>query len=929
MLRRLGALLGTLVLFVLSVMVGVFIHANTPGARRLAMSEVNTILAPSFQGQIRIDDLGSLGLFGLSDANLSILDPSGRPVLVARGVRVRVATFDAVRSVFEKKAPLTVTLSDVSIDTLDVRLDTDHQGQLDLVDTFNPRTPSPPTPTDPNARGFRLAAPHIAWRHAWAHGRMAGVPAIDADVDELRGKLDFAPDALQWDVFQAKLTARRIADDADVTGALRAHVIMPSEPKKDIDARADWAGVVAGIEHTAHGSFAGNRVVAVVDVPPTDAAHLRALWPASPIEQPVRAHIEANGPLTDIALGAHAELGGATLQVLGNISVGDDKTAKLSIEACNIDIHQLAASAPTSRLGLTGKISADMKADGALTGNVALRFLGGKIGKNAVPSATLDASGSMTAARALNANATVVVDEPGAPTQLRARAFPRGTSSAVAFQLDSKSIDLDRVPELGHAVRGSFGVSATGEFDVGAMTIDARLHAKADGIVQGTTRVASAAIVGRAQGPVASPRMDVSVLARDVVAGGLRFTSASVDAVGSAMAPHVTVVVKGPDTPDVDASVDLGLEGGISLDALRVALARKGERAVVTARTVKVTGGDVRVDGARIEGVGEPMTASVTMSPGTLRVVAGTQGIDLARVARLGNLEKNLKGGTLSFDTDLRLQREGAQGRVKLDVVRASVGSVKNVSAHVEATFDGRKVVGKAHADADTIVSVDIDAPKVELASGSALSMASWRQAWGTLDVDASADLDRLSAVIPPEDHPLSRARGTVHVKGHLSRDDIHDFTPDLTLSVSTDKLEIAGKTPVSTDIDGVIVYPPPAWHVEGIDVVLEAKIDGKSGDIQVSTKAYDIKGPLAQLDVGSKQFPFAEAIHDSAKLTAMLRTTPVDLHLVVPERGLGTVPDILKQSVLVGKLQADVKATGTLMAPRLDVTAAIRHPRR
>ena len=55
------------------------------------------------------------------------------------------------------------------------------------------------------------------------------------------------------------------------------------------------------------------------------------------------------------------------------------------------------------------------------------------------------------------------------------------------------------------------------------------------------------------------------------------------------------------------------------------------------------------------------------------------------------------------------------------------------------------------------------------------------------------------------------------------------------------------------------------------------------------------------------------------------LRTTPFDAHLVVPERGLGTVPAILKQSYVTGRLQADVKASGTVQTPKVDVTASLR----
>jgi len=330
------------------------------------------------------------------------------------------------------------------------------------------------------------------------------------------------------------------------------------------------------------------------------------------------------------------------------------------------------------------------------------------------------------------------------------------------------------------------------------------------------------------------------------------------------------------------------------------------------------------VDDGRLEGAGEPMMGTFAMTPGTLWVRAATKGLDLACVARLANLEKNLKGGTLAFDTDLRVHRQSAEGRMTLDVKQAALGTVKDVTGHIEVSLAGRKVAAKAHVEANGIGTVDLDAPEVELASGETMSAAAWRGAWGAIDIDANTDLAKATALFPADQLPISRARGQIHIKGHLARDDIHDFTPDVTLSVTTQNLELAAQTPTSRDIDGVVVFPPPAWHIEGIDVVVDGHIDGHTGVLMLSTQAHDAKGPLAQLDLGSQHFPYAEALHDSAGLPARLRTTSFDAHLVIPERPLGSVPAILKQSYVTGRLTADVKASGTMLAPKVDVTAAV-----
>lgn len=923
-LRGVGIAVGTLLVFVLALVLGVLLHVGTPVARRVAVAEVNAILAPSFQGRIRIEALGGLGIFGLSDANVTIDDPRGRPVLVARGARVRIATLAAIRSLFAKKEPLTIELSDIFADTLDVRLDSEADGQLDLAEAFAPKTPST-TPADPNARGIRIVIPRMGWRHAWAHGQMTGAPLLDVDLDDVGGAFTYQAQSLEGDISRAKVTARRIANGADVAGSLEAHVREPSDAAAAMDARLVWQGTVGGIAHSVRASLTDNKVDAVVDVPQADPANIRSLWAGSPIDQPAHAHLEAHGPLANVEIALRSGLGKGSFDAKGTLSLGTDKSAKITIDAKNLDVHQLAASAPSSRLGLTGALHADMPADGSLSGEADLRFLGGTVGDHAVPAASIRGTAVRSAKNVLEARALLAVEEPGAPTQVTLHVFPKGKSSAVAFDLESNSDSLDRIPELRHALGGKVQLSATGQLDMGSMTVDARLKAHFGMMTQGTTRIATASVDGLAQGPVASPHLELAVRSEGVVAGGIHLVSAHVDATGTATAPYVTVSTRGPDIPNVDASVTVGLASGVSLDALRVVLTRAGERSLVTARKVTLGGGDLRVDEGRIEGLGEPLTASVAMTPGTLRVRASTKGIDLARLARLANLQKNLKGGAVAFDTDLQLRPEGAKGNVTLDLTRVGVGSVNGLSAHLEMTLDNRSLVGKAHADAAGVGSIDIDAPKVELAGGGALSERSWRNAWGAVDVDASANLARIQALFPPDEFTFE-ARGNVHVKGHLARDDVRDLTPDLRFSLSTEGLDIAAATPKSRDIDGVIVYPLPAWHVAGIDFVVHTRMDGTSGLLELSTEAHDGKGALAQLDVNSKRFPYADVFQDSGELTSHLATTPFDVHLVVPERGLGTLPAVLQQRYATGRLAADVKMSGTMRVPTVDLTATLRH---
>jgi translocation and assembly module TamB len=923
LLRFGGSSLGSLLLFVASLVMAVAIHLNTPRARRMVAREVNRTLGPSFQGQIRLDRLGGLGLFGLSRADVTIDDPGGRPVLAVRGALVRVSTWAAARSaIFGKKNPITIELSTVSIDALDVRLDTDPAGKLDLLDALSPRTPS--APADPNARGLRLVIPRIALKHAWAHGHMDGAPALDIDLDDFLGSVDYAPDVVEGDVVIATIAARGIARGNDLVGSLQAHVKKPSDPNAKLGASLAWRGAVGSIAHTVRASLDEGKVDAVIDVPAIRPEGVRAFLPSAPVASSGSAHVEAHGTLPTVAMDLRVALGQAAFNARATAFIGVEKTAKLSLDAHDIDLHQFTASVPPSRLGVRGDLSAAMSADGALVGDAAFAFLGGSMGANGLPPVSIRARVSRPQPNELRANAEVVVEDPAAPTRLTARLSPKGESFTVAFALDSNVPELDRLPELHHALRGSCRLAANGSVDFTNMTLNASLEAAAESLVQGANSVKSAAIDAHAEGAVAAPRLEVALHSKDISAGSVRLASVDVLATGRATSPHVAVSAHGQDLPDIEGNVDLGFANGLSLSALRVVLARAGERALATANRVTVASGDFRVDEARIEGLGAPTVATLSMAPGVLHVRASTDGIDLARVSRLARLEKSLQRGTLAFNADVDLRHTGAFGRSTLDLSRAAALGARDLSAHLQAQLDGRRFAGTAHAQAAGIGYVDVQAPKIALGGAGALSLAAWRQAFGDLAVDVHVDLTRLAALVSPDKLPLGEARGEIAIQAHVARDDIRDLTPDMSLSVMTHHLVIAPKTHTVQDIDGVYVMTRPAWRLAGIDFNVDAKIDGDNGFLKLSTELRDAKGQLAQLEASTARFPYGDVLHHTGRLSADLRTTPFELRVIVPERGLGGLPDLLKQPYVTGKLHGEVTAAGTILVPKLHASVVV-----
>ncbi len=922
-LRAAGIALGALVGIVAGLLVLVLLLLDTPPARRLAAREVNAILEPSFQGRIHIDRIGRLGLFGVGETEATIFDPSGVPVIVARGVSAEVASVAALRSVlFGKSEPLTIHLTSAGADSIDVRLDADAAGGLVLADAFASK--KPPSPPDPHARGFRLEIHAIGLGHVHAHGTPPGAPALDADLVGLAGSFSLTPDFIEGDVSSAAVTAHHILENADVSGFLVAHVKWMSAPPSALSGSANWLGFVGGISHSIHATYVDDRLDAVVDAPRVEPDALRALWAGSTLQAPANLHAEAHGTMPRLGFDVHAGLGGGSIDVNGDAVLGDTKTVKLHLDAQRIDAREIEPSMPASRLALVGDVDAEMAPSGAMSGRAEAHFQGGSVAGREVPPDAIAAAASRTATGELEAHAAVTVEAPYAPTRIHLAMSPEGKASKVDVDLRSDAAELDAIPILDHAVRGRVHVQGQATLHTGPMSIDADVQAQASQIAQGTTRVGSASVAARAHGPVGNPRVDASVRAEDLVVGGRHLTSANVVVTGPAMAPHVTASVRASDLPDVDAAVDLVVRGGPSVRGVHVALAGEGEHALVTAKGVSVGGGTVRVDGLRVEGLGSPLEATLALSSAGARIQAATQGLSLERVGHLMHLEKWVRGGMLAFDTDVTGKGLAWKGHGKIDLSEASVDAVKGVSVHADLEVDGHEIRGKVHADALGIGSVDIDVPKLDVGVFS----APWRRAFGRVDVDAQADLAKVAALFPPDTLPLSEAKGTFALKAHLARDDARDMTPDVSVTLSTRGLTIAPRKGETRDIPGTRILDHPPWRLAGIDVRMTTTIDGKSGRLVLDTEVRDAKGPLAEVRGHCDAFPYADVFGDTERLWADLRKTPAELDLTIPERGLGSLPDALKQTYLTGRLKGTVAFRGTLVSPTVDIDAALGHSR-
>jgi translocation and assembly module TamB len=925
-LGRLGTAIGCIVLFLVAVALAVVIHLDTPEAKAVARRVVNAVLAPSFQGRVVIDRVGRLGWFGLARADVTVRDAQGVAVIEAHGVSARVATLRAARSALSSApAPLVIVVDWLRVERVDVLLDADASGQLRVASAFAPRSTAPSPPPPPNARGLRLEMPDIGVAHARAYRTAPSSPPIDVDLDRLAASLTVSPDAIDAELHRLAVTAHRIAGGADAHGTLVASVHGPRAKGAPLSAHADWTGQVAGsLDHRLHGSLEGKRVDAMFDAPSLTPDGVRAVWAGYGATEPAALHAEAHGELPDVKFILRAALGGSTLDVDGEGHVGDDKRVSVRLEARDVDAHAAAVSAPSTRLSFAGQLAASATAGGDAAARVDLRLLGGRVGSERLPAATIEGHAARTGAGEQSGSALVTVDDPSMPTRLAVEMPASRGKPAFDFDLRSDVPELDRTNAVGHNLRGSVHLTARGVVDLEHNQADARTHADVQALAVGSTHMGDATLDASARGTLNAPAIQATLRARDVLVAGKHLRVVDLSAAGAPLAPHVDATVLADQLPDVRATADLRFGAKFLARGVRLVLERAGERGSVRADEVSVGDGDARLEGLRIEGLGEPAVASASLSGATLRVQAKSKDLDLGRLGRLANLQPELKAGDLAFDADVDVGPEDARGHAQIDLEHGAIEGLEKVAVRLGLELDGRCAKGQLHGEAAALGSLDVDAPSVSMGGRAPLLRTSWREIWGTLAARGRIDLARAGALFPPDQMPYDEARGIVTFDAHFRRDDLRDVTPEARLKVATEGLAFSPWTPRHRDIDGVLVITRPPWRLAGVDFDLESALDGDACGLVMNTRARDHAGPLAALSVRAASLPCADVFAGGGHLAGDLRKVPIDAHLEVPERGLGGLPDLLKQPYVTGKLKANLELHGSIDAPHVELTAGL-----
>ena len=274
---------------------------------------------------------------------------------------------------------------------------------------------------------------------------------------------------------------------------------------------------------------------------------------------------------------------------------------------------------------------------------------------------------------------------------------------------------------------------------------------------------------------------------------------------------------------------------------------------------------------------------------------------------------------------DVVLARNSATGDLNAKVDSLSTAKIDGGSMTLDAAFDGKHLGLDVKAEVPDAGTFKL-ATKGVVLSGSPLELASWRYAHGRAKFDAHFDMAKVVALVPEEMVPFSELGGAGVVAGTVRRDSA-DVPPELSIHLHTQGLVVAGKgppEPAHGAQDEARVSGVQPWRSAGIDLALDARVDGTSGAGEVAIHAVDKLGTVAAFNVKA-DLPYQEALAAPSRAMELFTRAPISARVVVPKRALSEMPQVTRVRTVAGTLEAELTVVGTALEPRVDFVAHAR----
>jgi translocation and assembly module TamB len=903
--------LGTILLFVFATVAGIAIHLDHPAARRLVSRTVTSALEPVLNGTIVLEKVDRIALLTgrVAGMNVTVRDPEGHTVIVARWVSARIALLPLIRSLVDD-GPLRVHLDRVRIEGVDVTLRDDASGEISLESTFLPRVSS--EPGEPREQGLPsegvvLTIEDLSIGHAWAHGSVEAQP-VDIEVDGLSGRLRVDPDGLAGTLRHLAFRLRELPLPAGAaTGSVEGVITLPFAEDLQTAARASVRVRAGDLSATVWATLHGEAIEARVEVPTSPPRALSALVEGVPLLAPFSATMDVSGNLQEASLKGRIDVGEGHVEIAASAEKGDGIAVGLEARIAGLSLSESFEGMPAGIIDAEVRAAVIIDGAGVIRAEYDVSTSPTTVAGHDVP--WISTRGSFDGKR-LRGEAGI--DEPGAPTIVHyALAHEREGSSTLGLDVDIRTEipDLRLAPRLDAAVGGAGRARVRGHITLDDnLALDAVASASVTGLTTGPVTVERTRLEAIVRGTARSPTVQAVLHANDLRWEGLSVNQTTVRVDGGVLAPRVRVAARTHDGDTFVASANVVLGRSTSLRGVEARLVRNSEEVKLSVRSVRVSERGTAFQGVRLEGAGGSLEGNLSADRGALRVESSSTPFDLSRVRALVGPSLPELTGTATVHVDLVSTREDTSGFLRIAARAVGAGAhVQGGQIDGEVIFEGRDVALRAAASVPEVGALIVTSAGARLGGG-LLATSSYRTATGGLDGMVVADLARVAELFPTGRFPLAHIAGNAlfTVRARRSEGGI----PDVSAGLTTAGLELTTKP-----VDG-----GAGKSLRGVDLALSGGRDPGTGWATLDVFAKDEHGVLVEVHVGSK--PSGGALLDGpdAWLEELLRA-PFELDASVPLRDLEHLPGSVQLARFRGMAAVNVLASGTVRDPRATVT--------
>jgi translocation and assembly module TamB len=224
-----------------------FLSLNLAPMRREIALRTTSLLAGTFRGSLIVEEIEHISPFEVRLRSARMLDGQGRQTLQVRSVAVQLSAFDIVQSVLWGDGDVEILLREVTVDYVDLSLDDDGTDLPRIARAFEPKEPTEaPRPQESPSRGVAVNGPDVRIRHAWVHGKMAGVPLIDVDADDVRATARVDAASVTARLQRGVLTTRALPRGADLRGKVSAAVMASLDDDAVLELEGRFEGSAGG-----------------------------------------------------------------------------------------------------------------------------------------------------------------------------------------------------------------------------------------------------------------------------------------------------------------------------------------------------------------------------------------------------------------------------------------------------------------------------------------------------------------------------------------------------------------------------------------------------------------------------------------------------------------------------------------------------------